>query len=118
MNGERRRDAAAGAIDVEADPLGAVLVLEEEELHHRQVGHGVVDHPLQEDDPVFQEQIAQGHLPLPRIVAVTLERRLGERVFEMHRESLRDHGPGRRNEVRSDTPEPGLAWLGGVSSLK
>ena len=45
---------------------------------------GVVDHALEEDDPVLQQQVAQGHLPLPGVVAVALERRLGERMFGEH----------------------------------
>ena len=76
------RDAAARAVDVEADPLGPVLVLEEEELHDRQVGDGVVDHAFEKDDAILEEQVAQGHLPLPRVVAVALEQRIGERRFK------------------------------------
>ena len=38
---------------------------------------GVVDHAFEEDDPVLQQQVAQGHLPLPGVVAVALESGLG-----------------------------------------
>ena len=61
---QRAGDAAARAVDVEADALGPVLVLEEQELHHGQVGHRVVDHAFEEDDPVLEEQVAEGHLAL------------------------------------------------------
>ena len=94
VDGQRAGDAAAGAVDVEADPLGPVLELEEQELHHRQVGDGVVDHAFEEDDPVLQEQVAQGHLPLPGVVAVALERRRGERVVRHHGDGPSGSRPG------------------------
>src|SRR2546421_309900 len=77
-------DAAAGAVDVEADPLASVLELEVEQLHHGHVGRAVVDDALQEDDAVLEQEVAQRHLPLPRVVAIALEPRLGEMVFETH----------------------------------
>ena len=76
------RDAAAGAVDVKADALRPVLVLQVEELHDGEVGRGVVDHSLEKDDAVLEEQIAQGHLPLPGVVAVALKRRVGERMVQ------------------------------------
>ena len=58
---------------------------------------GVVDDALEEDDAVLEQQVAQGHLPLPGVVAVALEHRVGERVFERHGGGprLRDPRPGR-----------------------
>ena len=70
VDGQRGGDAAAGRIDVEVDVLAAVFALQVEQLHHQFVGVAVVDLALQEDDAVFQQQIAQRHLPLPLIVAV------------------------------------------------
>ena len=69
---------------------------------------GVVDHPFEEDDAVLEEQVAQGHLPLPGVVAVALELRLGERMLERHGTVLRDHHPGRGRRDPADR-SPG-AW--------
>ncbi len=70
-----------------------VLVLEEQELHHGKVGHGVVDHPFEKDDAILEEQVAECHLALSRIVAIALKRRIGERVFKRHGTILRNQGP-------------------------
>src|SRR5262249_31900381 len=69
------------AVDVQVDFLVAVLVLQEQQLLNRDVreiiGDGGVAAGLgraaQENDPVFQEQIAQGHLSLPHVLAGTLD---------------------------------------------
>ena len=45
---------------------------------------GVVDDAFEKDDPILEEQVAQGHLALPRVVAVALEHRVGERRFKGH----------------------------------
>jgi hypothetical protein len=50
--------------------LAAIFALQEQELHYKLVGVAVVDLALQEDDPVFQQQIAEGELALPLIIAV------------------------------------------------
>ena len=70
VDGQRGADAAAGRIDVEMDVLAAVLALQVQELHHQLVGVAVVDLALEQNDPVLQQQVAQGHLPLPLVVAV------------------------------------------------
>jgi hypothetical protein len=51
------------------DILATVFALQIEQLHHQFVGVAVVDLPLQQDDPVFQQEVAQRHLPLPLVVA-------------------------------------------------
>ncbi len=63
------RDAAARRVDVEVDVLAAILALQVQQLHHQFVGVAVVDLALQEDDAVFQQQIAQRHLPLALVIA-------------------------------------------------
>ena len=70
VDGQRGADAAAGRVDVEVDVLAAVLALQVQQLHHQLVGVAVVDLALQEDDAVFQQQIAQRHLPLALVVAI------------------------------------------------
>ena len=117
-------DAAARAVDVEADPLGAVLVLEEQELHDGQVGHGVVDHPFEEDDAVLEEQVAEGHLALPRVVAIALEQSGRRAEVRRHGTVLRNQGPlhrrasrrprrsGRFRPMRRDATRPGRAAAG------
>ena len=65
---------------------------------------GVVDHALEEDDPVLEEQVAQGHLPLPRVVAVALELRLRERMSRKTWDGpsgTSPSGDGRRGSRRS-----------------
>ncbi len=66
----RRGDAAAGRIDIEVDVLAAILALQVQQLHDHFVRIAIVDFALQQDDPIFQQQIAEGQLPLPLIVAV------------------------------------------------
>ncbi len=58
---QRGGHAAAGRIDVEVDVLAAIFALQVQQLHHQFVGVAVVDFALQEDDAVFQQQIAQRH---------------------------------------------------------
>ncbi len=53
------------------DPFAAVFALQVEQLHHQFVGVAVVNLALQQNDAVFQQQVAQSHLPLPLIVAIT-----------------------------------------------
>src|SRR5262249_27619185 len=75
----------------------AVLVLQIQELLNDDVGRDVGDDGLEdraaggaeEDDAVFQQQIREGHLPLPGVVAVALELWLKRRVpgigeFDVH----------------------------------
>jgi len=60
--------------------LAAVLILQEQQLLDGDVGEVIGDGRLatrlrraaQEDDAVFEQQIAQRHLPLPGVVAITL----------------------------------------------
>ena len=74
VDGQRGADAAARRIDVEVDVLAAVFALQVEQLHHQFVGVAVVDLALQQDDAVLQQQIAEGHLPLPLVVAIGQQR--------------------------------------------
>ena len=46
------------------------------QLHHQLVGVAVVDFALQEDHAVFQQQVAQRHLPLALVIAHRLGRQL------------------------------------------
>ena len=55
VDGEQRRDLAAGRVDVEVDVLVRLLGLEEEHLGADQVGHGVVDRRAEEDDALTQQ---------------------------------------------------------------
>ncbi len=66
-------DAAAGRIDVEVNRLAAIFALQVEQLHHQFVGVAVVDLALQQNDPVFQQQITQGHLPLALVIAIGVD---------------------------------------------
>ena len=52
------------------DVLAAIFALQVEQLHDDFVGVAVVDLALQENDAIFQQQIAQRQLPLPLIIAV------------------------------------------------
>ena len=93
---QRRRHRAAGAVDVEVDLLGAVLVLQVQQLLNRDVGQVIGDgrvaaglrRAAQEDDAVFQQQVAQRHLPLAGVVAVALDLRVkraeGRRCIVKH----------------------------------
>src|SRR5208337_3402921 len=98
-------DAAAGAIDVKADALRPVLILQVQELHYGQIGRGIVDNPLEEDDPVLEEQVAQGHLPLPGVVAVALQRRIRERIVKGHGTVLGEQYPGDRSRIERSIAE-------------
>ena len=107
VDGQRAVDAAAGAVDVEADPLRLVLELEVEELHDRHVRRGVVDHAFEEDDPVFQQHVAQRHLPLAGHVAVALEPRRVERMFVSSSVGPWGRRPDRRGRRRRAGPGRG-----------
>ena len=80
VDGQRRGHRAAGAVDVKMDFLSPVLVLQEQQLLDGDVGQVVGDRRVtaglrgaaEENDTVFQEQVRQGHLPLPGVVAVAL----------------------------------------------
>src|SRR5262249_30011940 len=73
----------AGAVDVEVDLLVAALVLQVQQLLDGDVGQVVGDRRVaaglgraaQKDDAVLQQQVGQGHLPLPGVVAVALAER-------------------------------------------
>jgi hypothetical protein len=67
---QRGRHVAAGGIDVEADLLAAILALQIEQLHHHLIGVAREYLPLEEDDPVLQQQVAERELPLPLVVAI------------------------------------------------
>jgi hypothetical protein len=61
---QRRNDFSTGRVDVEVDILAAVLALQVQQLHHHLIGFLGKDVSLEEDDAVFEQQIAQGQLPL------------------------------------------------------
>ena len=56
VNGEPRRNAAAGTVDVQLDVLFGVFVLEIEQLGDHQVRNGVVDGGPDKDNAVLQQQ--------------------------------------------------------------
>jgi len=55
VDGESRGDGSARGVDIEGDVLVRVLVREEEELGHENVGDLVVDVGSEEEDAVFEE---------------------------------------------------------------
>ena len=102
VDGQGSADAAAGRIDVEVDVLAAVLALQVQKLHHQFVSVAVVDLALQEDDPIFQQQVAQGQLTLALIVAVGglgIDRnrplKIAHNRFPFRRESNQPEAPAR-----------------------
>ena len=94
---QRRRDAAAGAVDVHVDVGGLVLVLEEQEPLDDDAGEEVGDDRAaagvgtgaDEDDAVLEQQVAEGHHPLAGVLAA-LEQRL-KRAGGGHRFEGREH---------------------------
>src|SRR5262245_47096886 len=70
--------------------FAAVLALQVQQLHHHFAGVAVVNFSLQQNDPVFQQQIAQRQHSLPLIIAVVqpwIDRRrtrLVLRALEFH----------------------------------
>ena len=71
----------ARAIDVEVDFLIAILVLQVKQLLDHDIGQEICDgwvaaglgRAAQKDDAVFQQQIAQRHLPLATVVSKPLD---------------------------------------------
>ena len=55
VDGEQRRDVAAGAVDVDVDVLVGVLGLEVQQLGADQVGDRVVDRRAEEDDVLLEQ---------------------------------------------------------------
>ena len=49
--------------------LRPVFALQIQELHDQLVGVAVVDLPLKEDDPVFQQQVAKRQMRMTLIIA-------------------------------------------------
>jgi hypothetical protein len=79
----------------------SILILQIKKFHHGEVRRGVVDDPLEKHDAIFEEHIAQGHLALPRVVAIALELRVDKRRLQRHGTVLRNQGPvdrGKRSE--------------------
>ena len=54
-NGEAGGHTPAGRVDVEVDVLALVLELQEQQLRHDHVGHGVRNRRADEDDPFAKE---------------------------------------------------------------
>ena len=67
---------------------------------------GVVDHSFEKDDAILEEQVAQGHLTLSRIIAIALKRRIGERRFKRHGTVLRNQGPVDRGPLLENGRAP------------
>jgi hypothetical protein len=59
---QRIVDAAAGAVDVQVDVRGVVLVRQVEHPHDQRGGRLVVDLADEEQHPVFQQHLVDGHL--------------------------------------------------------
>src|SRR5579863_283952 len=65
--------------------LMPVFRLQEQKLHYDEVGAHVVNRTIQEDNAVFEEQIADRHLPLTHIIAGPLiERSCQRRIRVEH----------------------------------
>ena len=50
--------------------LLAIFALQVKQLHHHLIGIAGVNLALQEDDAIFQQQIAQRHLPLALVLLI------------------------------------------------
>lgn len=72
-------ERAAGGIDEEADVLGRILGVEEEELADDGVGDEVVDAAPEEDDPLLQQQPHHVRLRPPHRRRRSLGRRIERR---------------------------------------
>src|SRR5438105_1036118 len=66
---------AAGAVDVEVDVLVALDALEVEHLHDDAAGGDVVDLADEEDHPVFEQHLLEGHLAVAVVAAGTARAR-------------------------------------------
>ena len=64
VNGQSRRDASAGRVDVHVDVGLGVVRLKEEQLGDNGVGHVVGDLRAEEDDAVLQQAAVDVHRPL------------------------------------------------------
>src|SRR5262249_16927596 len=81
---QRGRDRSSRAVDVQVDFLIAVFVLQIEQLLNRDVRQVVGDswvtarfrRASQEHNAIFQEEIAQRHLPLAHVFSKALNLRL------------------------------------------
>ena len=70
------------------------------------IGRGVVDDSFEKHDSVFEEQIAEGHLALSRIIAIALKHRFGQ--WRLNR-----HGTVPRKQRPADRHIGPIAWAKG-----
>ena len=68
VDGHCRSDRTAGRIHIQMNVLAFVFGLQIQQLHHDQVGDTIVDDAVHEDDAILQQQVANPHLPLARVI--------------------------------------------------
>ena len=75
VDGQPRRDRAAGRVHVHLDLLVRVLSRQEDQLGDDQVGHHVVDGPAHDHDPVPEQPRVDVERPLAVSALVLYDRR-------------------------------------------